>query len=750
MKNKYIYQTIAIILCLILSMVAAAQDPNFHIYLAFGQSNMEGMGTVEDQDRVTNARVMVLQDQTCSNLSRTYGTWYTAAPPLCRCWGKLGPADWFAKTMADGMPPTVKIGIVNTSVGGCDIALFQKSAPIGRANADIPTQFNGGYAWLLDLAKTAQKSGVIKGMIFHQGETNTGDPNWKYKVQEIVADLKKDLGLGDIPFLAGEVLQAAGNCCAAHNVEIAKIPSVIPNSYVISSAGLAGADVAHFTSAAYRTLGIRYAQKMLTLVSAPCTATAIVPSVQVDGGTWQAMTSVTISKGSTVKLGPQPITGGSWAWNDGSTTREITLTPTANTTATATYTNDCGATSTQAFAIEVNPLVTPPVASRELSNPNASAEAKALYCYIQSIFGKKILSGQMGSSWGVDELAYIQTNTGKQPAIYGLDYITQSDNANENRQAIAYWEKGGIPTVMWHWGAPGVGEGYENSKVKINIDNCFIAGTKEYTSFWSELKIKADLLEELRDANVPVLWRPFHELNGGWFWWGMGTPEQFKKLWITMYNYFTVDRGLNNLIWVLCYANPSNGAWFPGNQYVDIAGADQYNVGNGPQKSMYDGVVNSIGGNKMPITYHECGIPPIPDQCQSQGAMWSWWMVWHTSFLTDMDKTYLNTVYNHDLVLTLDELPNIMTVCPATVVDTLPPPVSLHAGWNLVGCPLTASTDLAKALSSIWANVDVVKDLDSFYAAANQPALNSLKTVEWGQGYFVKVKASCTLDWTVK
>ena len=154
----------------------------------------------------------------------------------------------------------------------------------------------------------------------------------------------------------------------------------------------------------------------------------------------------------------------------------------------------------------------------------------------------------------------------------GADLITESANNNEIQNLINWWKAGGIPTLMWHWGAPGVGEGYENSKAEIDINRCFQEGTVEYNEMWRELKLKADHLQVLRDAHVPVLWRPLHELNGNWFWWGKKGPEQFKRLWITMYNYFVHDRGLNNLIWVLCYTGSPDGAWYPGDQYVDIAG----------------------------------------------------------------------------------------------------------------------------------------------------------------------------------
>jgi hypothetical protein len=303
-----------------------------------------------------------------------------------------------------------------------------------------------------------------------------------------------------------------------------------------------------------------------------------------------------------------------------------------------------------------------PELERKLTTPIASREAQALYNYLLDIYGKRILSGQMWAPWGMDELKYVEKKTGKQPALRGIDFIHQRDNEMEVQHAIDWWKSGGIPTIMWHWGAPGIGEGYENSKEKIDIDQCFIEGTKEHTAFWAELKTKADLLEKLRDANVPIIWRPYHELNGHWFWFGKQGPERFKKLWITMYDYFVHERKLNNLIWVLCYTGSPDGKWFPGNEYVDITAADSYDGGETPHLPMFNGVKEIVQNNTMPIAYHECGVPPNPDDCFDQGTMWSWWMEWHTNFLEDIDENYLVFLYNHELILTKDELPDIMKV----------------------------------------------------------------------------------------
>lgn len=300
------------------------------------------------------------------------------------------------------------------------------------------------------------------------------------------------------------------------------------------------------------------------------------------------------------------------------------------------------------------------IVTKKLATPNPSLEAKAVFRYLADMYGQKMLSGQMVVPWGIDELEYIKNITGKQPAIRGIDFIHEKDNDTETQNAIDWWKAGGIPTIMWHWGAPSIGEGYENSKKQIDVRKCFTDGTPEYEAFWNELKIKADHLEILRDANVPVLWRPFHELNGDWFWWSKQGPELFKTLWQNMFNYFVNERKLNNLIWVLCYTGSPDKNWYPGDAYVDIVAADTYDGGNNPQVKMFNATLMNSGTKPKLIAYHECGTIPDPEDCQKTGAMWSWWMEWHTSHLQKMDQEYLRKVYNHDLIITLDEIPDIV------------------------------------------------------------------------------------------
>ena len=263
---------------ILLGMNAFSQDPDFHIYLCFGQSNMEGAGAIETVDKTVDSRFRVMEAVDCSNLGRTKGKWYTAVPPLTRCYSGLSPVDYFGRTMIANLPTNVKVGVINVSVGGCKIELFDKvnySTYVSSITADwlknIIAEYSGNpYARLVEMAKLAQKDGVIKGILLHQGESNTGDSQWPAKVKGVYNNLITDLGLDptQVPLLAGEVVHAdQGGICASMNTIIAKLPQALPNSYVISSSKCTDqADNLHFNSAGYRKFGTRYAIKMLSLM----------------------------------------------------------------------------------------------------------------------------------------------------------------------------------------------------------------------------------------------------------------------------------------------------------------------------------------------------------------------------------------------------------------------------------------------------------------------------------------------------
>lgn len=255
----------------------AGPDPNFYIFLCFGQSNMEGFPGVEQQDKTgVDQRFQVLATVDDPKSGRKKGKWYPAVPPLCRPSTGLCPADYFGRTMVEKLPKNIRVGVINVSVAGCKIELFEKdkyeaySATAASWMKNIIKGYGGNpYQYLVDMAKLAQKDGVIKGILLHQGESNSGDKQWPNKVKGIYDNLIKDLDLKpeSVPLLAGELVNAdQQGACAGMNAIIAGLPKTIPNSYVISSKGCLGRpDHLHFAPAGYREFGKRYAEKMLSL-----------------------------------------------------------------------------------------------------------------------------------------------------------------------------------------------------------------------------------------------------------------------------------------------------------------------------------------------------------------------------------------------------------------------------------------------------------------------------------------------------
>ena len=260
------------------SITSYAQDPNFHLYLSFGQSNMEGSADIRPQDTINvNSRFKVMATVDCPDLDRKKGNWYTAKPPLCRCNTGITLTDFFGRKMIENQPENIKVGIINVAVAGCKIELFDKDK-YETYLKDVPDwlssrvrEYGGNpYARLVEMAKQAQKDGIIKGILLHQGESNTNDTLWPQKVKIVYNNLISDLNLNpkEVPLLAGEVVHEDQNgICASMNKIIATLPKTIPNSYVISSAGCSdGPDNLHFSSEGYKLLGERYADKMLSLL----------------------------------------------------------------------------------------------------------------------------------------------------------------------------------------------------------------------------------------------------------------------------------------------------------------------------------------------------------------------------------------------------------------------------------------------------------------------------------------------------
>ena len=252
-------------------------DPNFYIFLCFGQSNMEGNARPEAVDLASPGSRFLLMpavDFPAANgrPERKMGEWCEASAPLCRPNTGLTPADWFGRTLVASLPENIKIGVIHVAVGGIDIKGFlpdsisdyvNKKAP-GWMKGMLQAYDNNPYERLVTLAKKAQKDGVIKGILMHQGETNTGDPKWAGMVKEVYDHLCSDLQLKpeEVNLYVGNIVQADGKgVCIGCKKQIDELPQTIHTSQVISSDNCSnGPDRLHFDAAGYRELGCRYGE----------------------------------------------------------------------------------------------------------------------------------------------------------------------------------------------------------------------------------------------------------------------------------------------------------------------------------------------------------------------------------------------------------------------------------------------------------------------------------------------------------
>ena len=261
----------------------AEVDPNFYIYICFGQSNMEGNAEWEAQD-VGNVDERFQMLATCNfdNPKRTLGNWYKAECPIVNPVGKLGPSDYFGRTMVQELPDK-KIGVIAVAMGGSPIEMFDKDLYEQKYKenynewwAQIARNYYGEnpYGRIIEMATKAQEVGVIKGILLHQGETNNGQEDWPDKVKKIYKDMLKDLGLraSDVHIFVGETeYEDQGGGCSWHNHVVAKIPEVIPTGHVVSAKDIPGngVDPWHFSAEGYRIFGKRYAAAVLDVLNHP-------------------------------------------------------------------------------------------------------------------------------------------------------------------------------------------------------------------------------------------------------------------------------------------------------------------------------------------------------------------------------------------------------------------------------------------------------------------------------------------------
>ena len=308
-----------------------------------------------------------------------------------------------------------------------------------------------------------------------------------------------------------------------------------------------------------------------------------------------------------------------------------------------------------------------------LVTPNSTKEATAVYTLLRDNYGKKILSGVLTLN-SFDETNWLKTNTGKEPAIIGLDFMhcnrayTWYDNEQPIKDAKAYWDRNGLPVFCWHWRDPSrqTEEFYTRNQSKPNgttfdISKINEPSSPEYKAMLDDIDFIAGLLKKLQEQKVPVIWRPLHEAAGGWFWWGAKGPEPCKKLYQVMYDRMVNHHGLKNLIWVWT-REPNDNAWYPGDAYVDIVGRDLYKQSDHGSQIGEWTAMNTLYGAKKMVTLSEVGSIPDVDNLVRDKAAWSWFMPWYGDFTRNATHNSLDLwkkMYASSYVITLDEMPSL-------------------------------------------------------------------------------------------
>lgn len=335
--------------------------------------------------------------------------------------------------------------------------------------------------------------------------------------------------------------------------------------------------------------------------------------------------------------------------------------------------------------------------TRQLSNPNASDETKRLYNYLCDQYGNHIISGQQeycGShnynlyadpdnfiKDNEQEFDFLKEKTGKMCAIRGIDFLnyyagaTYDDNAAER---TIQWvnEYKGIAALVWHWRVPSEEGGTQRNfyvesasadYTTFSVSKALEEGTWENKVLMDDIDEIAKQLTKLKDAGVPVLWRPLHEAEGAWFWWGAEGPEPCKKLYHLLYDQLTNVYGLDNLIWVWnSYTYPTSSQWYPGDDVVDIVGYDKYNAVDGLPNlssisSTFYSLVQSTNGQKMVAMTENDTIPSLENLLKDK-ASWLYFCPWYMNYLTSEQNNPVDNlveIYNSEYCITLDELPDL-------------------------------------------------------------------------------------------
>lgn len=310
-------------------------------------------------------------------------------------------------------------------------------------------------------------------------------------------------------------------------------------------------------------------------------------------------------------------------------------------------------------------------------NPSASPEAIKLLNYLYDVAGKGIITGQHTQTIPMEEIDYINKVTGKKPGLRGFELLSYSPNIDyensgeacltevyENRNTLEVamkWAKetGGIVTFSFHWFSPigGSDKAFYAEHTDFDASRVLTPGTPEREAFYSDMKVIASELKKFENEGIPILWRPFHESDGTWFWWGAKGPEVARELYKLMYDYYTNELKINNLIWVW---NCRLKEGYPGDEYVDVISVDIYREKYEPTDyaEEYYKLIEETTKNKV-AALAEIGYLPDAEILSKSKIPWAYFMLWSKEFC--MGETYnkndaMKALYNHPYVINENEL----------------------------------------------------------------------------------------------
>lgn len=310
-------------------------------------------------------------------------------------------------------------------------------------------------------------------------------------------------------------------------------------------------------------------------------------------------------------------------------------------------------------------------------NKNAIKEVDNVLNYLSTIRGKGVLTGQHTLTMQQEELWKIQEITGKLPAICGFELLSYSPNINygdaskeclieveANKGTLEkVWEwvndYHGLVTMTWHWFSPigGRDKAFYSQHTDFDPEQALIEGTKENRALIADMDHMASLLKAFCDKKVPILWRPFHESEGTWFWWGSKGPGVAKKLFQLMYERYTEVHELNNLIWV--WNSPTHEGYV-GDGYNDILSLDLYPEKHTVQRleKAYQGLKDMTKTDKI-IALAEVGTIPDIIGLEDGQVPWAWFMMWSYPFIGSEEYNYEKDIalqYKSTYAITLDQL----------------------------------------------------------------------------------------------